>query len=93
MHGTLQEAGCQPSGDPSRTVKRRRLRRHDMQVSQSMAGICKKEESLEAGLGLRNLWLKTKLSCSVAPFFPLFLVAAPLKMIFPTKGSVFCQSH
>ena len=29
------------------------------------------------------------LSCSVAPFFHLFLVAAPLKMVFPKKGSLF----
>ena len=34
------------------------------------------------------------LSCSVAPIlFPFFLVAVPLKMIFPKKGSLFSQGH
>ena len=31
----------------------------------------------------------TTLSCSVAPFFPFSLVAAPLKMVFPQKGPLF----
>ena len=34
------------------------------------------------------------LSCSVAPIIvPLFLVAAPLKMVFPKKGSLLFQGH
>ena len=33
------------------------------------------------------------LSCSVAPFFPSFWVTAPLKMVFPKKGSLFLQGH
>ena len=36
----------------------------------------------------------THLSCSVAPFFPLFLVAAPLKWSKPQKGfPCFFQGH
>ena len=31
------------------------------------------------------------LSCSVATFFPFFLVAAPLKMVFPKKGPFFSR--
>ncbi|CAJ1417442.1 unnamed protein product [Effrenium voratum] len=50
-----QESGC------SQPVKRRRLQRHDVQVSQSMGAICKKEENKEAGLDLHNLWLKIKM--------------------------------
>ncbi|CAJ1417441.1 unnamed protein product [Effrenium voratum] len=45
----------------SQPVKRRRLWRHDVQVSQSMGAICKKEENKEAGLDLHNLWLKIKM--------------------------------
>ena len=33
------------------------------------------------------------LSSSVALFFPFFLVAAPPKMVFPKKGSLFFQGH
>ncbi|CAJ1345935.1 unnamed protein product, partial [Effrenium voratum] len=45
----------------SQPVKRWRLWRHDVQVSQSMGAICKKEENKEAGLDLHNLWLKIKM--------------------------------
>ena len=34
-----------------------------------------------------------QLCCSVAPFCQFFLVAAPLKVVFPKKGSLFCQGH
>ena len=48
---------------------------------------------LSRGFPLVVLMGKTKLSCSVAPFCTFFCMAAPQKIVFPKKGSLFFQGH
>ena len=70
--------------------------RRELLAGESQRQPC--EEPTEHGLGsTAGAGFFVSLSSSVAPFFlsffffPLFLVAAPLRMVFPEKGSLSCR--